>query len=87
MHMTDLGKQKAASGGQPWAALAGGEACMPLNYLTTPPAEKQAAISKHLASDYAKARALAISHARLAERFMSEAERLAALIRESEALT
>ena len=86
MHMT-AGKQRAADGGHLLAALGNGEALRPLEYHITPPAEKQAAISKRLQRDYAKARALAISHAQLAERFLSESERLAALIRESEALT
>ena len=87
MHMTDLGKQRAADGGHLLAALGNGEACVPHNHSSTSPAEKQAAISKRLASDYTRAQVLAAHHIALAERFVSEAEALKDLLRESEALT
>ena len=87
--MKDPRMQRAAGGRETWAALAtdsGGEACEPLLYSNTNLAEKQERIFERLASDHRRAQLLAAHHLGLAERFASEAEALADLLRQGEAL-
>lgn len=84
--MKQHGKAKAAGfAGMGGLSMGSGEA-WPHNYSSTDLAEKQAAIFERLQADYQRARKMAVYHLRFADRFMSEAESIGALLRESERL-
>ena len=84
MHVV-AGMQRAASGGQPWAALLGGDALRHQEYDNTDPSEAQERILERLECAYSRARSLAVYHVQLADLFATEAEELKELLRASEA--
>lgn len=80
-------KAKAASfAGEGGFSRAGGEVCEPLLHDNTFWAERQEPMFERLVSYHRQAQVLAAHHLGLAERFASEAEALADILRESERL-